>query len=123
MRFFRGIAVRAAVADDVISSIRRNGLNRDRGWLMVWEKPNNPESLFEKPDRSMDDTQGPRVKGGAGRNLLLWRRNLVCCRVCFLQTQNANRENDTPILIEIEADPEIVAIDGTRFFVWRVPAW
>jgi hypothetical protein len=66
VRFIRGIAVPASTADSVIESIFQSGLNRDKGWLMVWEKPNNPEGLFKKPDLSMDDTQGPRETAPVG---------------------------------------------------------
>jgi hypothetical protein len=78
---------------------------------MVWEKPNNPEGLFEKPDLSMDDTQGPREAAPVG----------ICfcgeesSAAVYAYERNANRENDTPILIEIEADLQIIAIDGRDF--------
>jgi hypothetical protein len=111
VRFFRGIAVPASTAETVIDSILQSGLNRDRGWPMVWEKPNNPEALFEKPDLSMDDTQGPRETAPVGI-CFCGEESSAAVYAC---ERNIHRDNDTPILIEIEADPEIVAIDGRDF--------
>jgi hypothetical protein len=111
VRFIRGIAVPASTADSVIESIFQSGLNRDKGWLMVWEKPNNPEGLFKKRDLSMDDTQGPRETAPVGI-CFCGEESSAAVYAC---ERNIHRENDTPILIEIEADPEIVAIDGRDF--------
>ena len=111
MRFFRGIAVPASTADAVINSILQNGLNRDKGWLMLWEKPKNPDDLFEKPDLSMGDTRGPRETAPVG----------ICfcgeeaSAAVYACERNIHSDDDTPILIEIEADPETVAIDGRDF--------
>jgi hypothetical protein len=111
VRFFRGIAVPTSTADTVIDSILQSGLNRDRGWPMVWERPNNPEALFEKPDLSMDDTQGPRETAPVGI-CFCGEESSAAVYAC---ERNIHRDNDTPILIEIEANPETVAIDGRDF--------
>ena len=111
MRFFRGIAVPASTADTIIDSILQNGLNRDQGWPMLWEKPNNPEGLFEKPDLSTDDTRGPRETAPVGI-CFCGEESSAAVYAC---ERNIYRNDDTPILIEIEVDPEIVAIDGRDF--------
>ena len=111
MRFFRGIAVPASKADTVIDSILQNGLNRDQGWLMLWEKPNNPESLFEKLDLSTDDTRGPRETAPVGI-CFCGEKSSAAVYSC---ERNVYRNDDTPILIEIEASSEIVAVDGRDF--------
>jgi hypothetical protein len=95
----------------VIDSILQSGLNRNQGWLMVWEKPNNREALFEKPDLSMGDTQGPRETAPVGI-CFCGEESSAAVYAC---ERNIHRDNDTPILIEIEADLEIVAIDGRDF--------
>ena len=76
-----------------------------------WDKPVDPESLFQKQDLSTSYTRGPRESAPVGTcacgdessaAIYAWERNKV-------------RENDTPILIEFEADPGIVSIDGRDF--------
>jgi hypothetical protein len=111
VRFFRGIAVPASKADSVIDSILQNGLSRDRGWPMVWEKPNNPEGLFGKLDLSTDDTRGPRETAPVGLCFCgdESSANIYACK------RNFHREDDTPLLIEIEADLDSVAVDGRDF--------
>jgi hypothetical protein len=101
----------AGHTDTVIDSILQSGLCRDQGWLMVWEKPNNPKGLFEKPDLSTDDTRGPRETAPVG----------ICfcgeesSASVYARERNVSHLNDTPILIEVEVDPENVAVDGRDF--------
>jgi hypothetical protein len=111
VRFFRGIAVPVSKADGVIDSILTNGFNGEHEKRYIWEKPSYPEALFEKSDLSTADTRGPRETAPVGicfcgdessASVYAWERNVY-------------REDDTPILIEIEAAPEIVAIDGRDF--------
>jgi hypothetical protein len=78
---------------------------------MLWEKPNNPEGLFEKPDLSTDDTRGPRETAPVGI-CFCGEESSAAVYAC---ERNVSHENDTPILIEVEADPEIAAIDGRDF--------
>jgi hypothetical protein len=111
VRFFRGIAVPASTADTIIDSILQNGLNRDQGWPMLWEKLNNPEGLFEKPDLSTDDTRGPRETAPVGI-CFCGEESSAAVYAC---ERNVSHENDTPILIEVEADLEMAAIDGRDF--------
>jgi hypothetical protein len=111
MRFFRGIAVPTAEAEDVISSISYGGLDKDHDWLMIWEKPVDPERLFQKHDLSINDTQGPRERAPVG---------ICACgdessAAVYAWERNRRPGNDTPVLIEIEADPAVVAIDGRDF--------
>jgi hypothetical protein len=111
MRFFRGIAVPAAVADDVMLSIRQSGLNGDRGQTMLWERLDNPDQLFQKKDLSIDDTRGPRDAAPVGLCFCgdESSANIYACK------RNFHREDDTPLLIEIEADLGSVAVDGRDF--------
>jgi hypothetical protein len=111
MRFFRGIAVPAVVANDVISSISCRGLDREGAKVYTWQKPTDPERLFQKQDLSRNDTQGPRESAPMG---------LCACSdelsaAVYAWERNKSAKDDTPILIEIEADPEAVAIDGNDF--------
>jgi hypothetical protein len=109
MRFFRGIAVPSVKADTVISSITRDGLDRNQGWLMLWEKPADPERLLQNVDLSMEDTRGPRASAPVG----------ICASgdeaTAAFYAWKHNCENDTPILIEFEVEPDVVAIDGRDF--------
>ena len=111
MRLYRGISVPAANADSIISAISREGLAQGVGWMMIWEKVDDPLQLLEKPDLSLTDTRGPYESlpvaicacgEPRGAELYAWVRN-------------KSKENDTPIVIEIEVDPSNVAVDGRDF--------
>ena len=111
MRFFRGIAVPAAEAESVISTISRDGLDRDRGRLMIWEPPADPKRLFEKHDLSIDDTQ-KRLEGGP---VAICACGDDASAALYAFERNMYEKDDTPILIEIEAKPADVAVDGRDF--------
>jgi hypothetical protein len=111
VRFFRGIAVPASKVENVISSISSSGLNRDGGKVYTWQRPVNSERLFQKCDLSRRDTQGSRESAPVG---------ICACgeessAAHYAWERNKVGENNTPILIEFEADPEVVAIDGNDF--------
>ena len=67
MRFFRGISVSHAIADQTIEEIRSSGLLENKStWKMSYSHPGPIEHLFAKIDLSCQDT----VNGG----LKMYRR-------------------------------------------------
>jgi len=96
--------------EDVISSILHGGLDRDRGWPMSWEKPTDPERLLRKVDLSKDDT---RPHGSAQVGICTCGDESSAA--FYAWDPNLYRENDTPVLIEFEADEPVIAIDGRDF--------
>ena len=103
MRFFRGLTVPAANVDQVLSTIRNQGLSLG--------SPGPLDVLSAKPDLS---TQATRSRDQAG-----------CPAVCacgeemgaayYTWHHDHTRENDTPIIVEFEADERTVAVDGRDF--------
>jgi hypothetical protein len=111
VRFFRGIAVPATTAQDVISSISSGGLDRNGGKVYTWEKPVDPEQLFEKNDLSTNHTRGPRETAPVS----VCACGDLASAAHYAWKHNKSGDDGTPVLIEIEVDPEIVAIDGRDF--------
>jgi hypothetical protein len=73
VRFFRGISVPTAKAENVITSISCGGLNRDDGKVYTWQRPVDSERLFQKCDLSRRDTQGSRESAPVGKRSLGYR--------------------------------------------------
>lgn len=121
MDFFRGIAVPSAAVVKTIEKIQHNGLLPDQGkWIMPYFRPDPIEALFSKDDLSFSDTRPREEEESAicacgeqeGAAYYAWKHNRTC-------------ENDTPIMIEVEADENSVAVDGRDFlyatFQWGDP--
>lgn len=111
MRFFRGIAVSADMAERTIAGIRSQGLVSGQGkWLMEHEHPGDLNALYVKPDLSLKGTS-PGIKAVAA----------VCAcgdelgAAYYACSHNLSPDNDTPILIEFEAPQSAAAVDGKDF--------
>jgi hypothetical protein len=111
MRFFRGISVSESDADQVIADITDNGLKSAGSmWRMSHERPIDPGALFQKDDLSTDDTRPeehvvPAICGCGDMDGALY----------YATRHNYSDQKNAPILIELEADLEKVAIDGRDF--------
>ncbi|MGB3273798.1 MAG: hypothetical protein WBA66_13015 [Xanthobacteraceae bacterium] len=113
MRFFRGTAVPEDKADQVITTVRNQGLARDRGesWKMEYRHPGDLDALFAKPDLSLMHTRPDSVEADPG----------VCAcgeeagAAYYACQHNRTSENTTPIVMEFEAPDEAVSIDGRDF--------
>lgn len=111
MRFFRGIAVPADQAEHTVTKICEKGLTHGQGWwLMEHEHPGDLAALFAKCDLSIDDT-----RSGS------WAVAAVCgCgdemgAAYYACNHNRSSENNTPIIIEFEAEKSVSAVDGKDF--------
>jgi hypothetical protein len=111
MRFFRGLAVPAANVDQVLSTINNQGLGLGSQWSFEYRHPGPLDALVAKPDLSTQDTRPPDEAGDPA----------VCAcgeetgAAYYAWEHNCTRENDTPIIVEFEADEDTVAIDGQDF--------
>jgi hypothetical protein len=109
MRFFRGLAVPADKANATINAIRRDGLNTRPGrWFMEHRHPGSIEDLFAKPNLSLDDT---RPENAA------WLPAICVCgdedgAAYYAWRHNRHADDDTPVMIEFEANGSHVAVDG-----------
>ena len=109
LRFYRGIAVPAASADAVTSSIQRDGLveGQGKGWDHLWSVPSDVS--LEKADLSLADTRDAD-----------WRSAVYGCGTLegaafYAWQHNRNGTNNTAILIEFEAHLDQVRVDGRDF--------
>ena len=110
LRFYRGIAVPAASAEDVVSSIRTYGLNEGQGTRTVdhlWRLTSGVS--IHKPEISLDDTRNAD-----------WRLAVCACGTLggaeyYAWEHNRSRSNDTSVLIEFESHIDHVRIDGRDF--------
>lgn len=111
MRFFRGLTVPAADVGQVISTIRSEGLSVGNQWNFEFRHPGSLDALFAKSDLSTKDTR-PHDQAGDPA---------VCAcgeemgAAYYAWQHNQTRENDTPIIVEFEADEDAIAIDGRDF--------
>ena len=111
MRFFRGIAVPAAEAQNTIATIQSIGLVSSPGRReMKYEHPGDIEALYSKPDLLRKDTR-PDVHSVPA----------VCAcgdefgGLYYACSHNLTATNDTPLLIEFNADISAVTVDGNDF--------
>ncbi len=107
MRFFRGLAVPEAKAGETVEEIRKTGLVNN-AWFWRTEHRRPLPGLLEKPDLSLEDT---RPKGMPGTPAVCACGELDGASY-YAWSHNRSSTNDTPIIIEFEADIEQVAIDG-----------
>ncbi|MCY4138633.1 MAG: hypothetical protein OXF56_10250 [Rhodobacteraceae bacterium] len=111
MRFFRGIAIPESAVEGTIARIERDGLSGSEGrWKVIHSHPGDIEFLFSKVDLSTDDT----------RNQELEIPVICACgeylgAAYYALKHNQTRENDTPIIVEFEADMSSIAVDGRDF--------
>jgi hypothetical protein len=111
MRFFRGLTVPAVNADQVLSSIRKQGLEQGSQWSFEYRHPGPLDVLFAKPDLSMSDTR-PRDQRGDPA--------ICACgdetgAAYYAWQHNRTDQNNTPIIVEFEAAEDTVSIDGRDF--------
>lgn len=113
MNFFRGIAVPAAKVDEVISTIKTQGLTRDRGefWKMEYRHPGPLDALFASPDLSLKDTRPDGVVGDPA----ICACGEVYGAAYYAWHHNRHGENTAPILMGLEVPDDAVAIDGRDF--------
>ena len=111
MRFFRGISVPEAVTKSTIAQIERDGLSGGEGkWRVIYSHPGDIELLFSKSNLSTDDTRNQELE-----------TSVICAcgeylgAAYYALNHNRTAENDTPIVIEFEADLSSVAVDGRDF--------
>jgi hypothetical protein len=110
MRFYRGISVPASAVQTTITSISVNGLTGIEGWWgMDYLHPGPLDRLFQKLDLTITDTRTSQAAAGvcacgeeSGAAYYAWHHN-------------RGKEDTTPIMMEIEADENLVAIDGRDF--------
>ena len=96
LRLFRGLAVPSEHAEAVKADIRTNGLEADRGhWRMIWDPPGE--------DAVSDDEELLAVCACGDFDSAAY----------YAYRHNRSRANDTPLVIEFEADT--VAVDGRDF--------
>lgn len=111
MRFFRGMAVPASRVDEVLSTITKDGLDLGRSWHMEYRHPGPLHELFAKTDLSVRDTR-PKDQEGCPA---------VCAcgeelgAACYAWEHNCTGDDDTPIMVEFEAEQDAVAVDGRDF--------
>ena len=112
MRFFRGLSVKASELDSVVSTISATGLKEgDGGWLMRQLRPGPIEELFCKTGLSTAHTRGPTA---------LERPAVCACgeldgATYYAWRHNRTGENDTPVIVQFDAEPEMVSVDGRDF--------
>jgi hypothetical protein len=111
MRFFRGLTVPAPDVEQVLSTIRGQGLSQGNQWSFEYRHPGPLDELFAKPDLSTADT---RQRDQAG-NPAVCACGEEMGAAYYAWQHNRTRENDTPILVEFEADEDTVVIDGRDF--------
>ena len=113
MRFFRGIAVPEDKADQVVTTIKSQGLARDRGesWKMEFRHPGDLDALFAKPHLSLEDTRPDRAEANPG----------VCAcgeetgAAYYAWQHNRKGENTAPVITEFDVPVDAVSIDGRDF--------
>ncbi|WP_191060533.1 hypothetical protein [Geminicoccus harenae] len=113
MRLFRGIAVPEDKVEQVITTIKVQGLVRGMGknWQMEFRHPGDLDALFAKTDLSLVDTRPDGVQVDFG----------VCAcgeemgAAYYAWQHNRTVENTTPIIIEFDAPDDAVSIDGSDF--------
>lgn len=111
MRFFRGLTVPAENAERVRSTIESQGLGLGSQWSFEYRHPGSLDALFAKHDFSTQDTR-PTNQAGVPA---------VCAcgeemgAAYYAWKHNRTRENDTPIIVEFEADADVVAVDSRDF--------
>ena len=110
MRFFRGIAVAATEAENTIATIRSKGLVAGQGISMSHERPYDITALHLKRALSTRDTRPGTQSVPA-----------VCAcgdksgGVYYACSHNLTPTNDTPLLIEFDAEMSAVAVNGSDF--------
>ena len=111
MRFFRGISVPESVAESTITRIERVGLTGSEGkWKIIYSHPGDIEHLFSKGDLTTDDTRDQEME-----------TPVICAcgeyggAAYYALKHNRTQENNTPILVEFEADVNSIAVDGRDF--------
>ena len=113
MRLFRGIAVPKDKADQVITTIKNQGLARDRGWTwkMEFRHPGDLDALFAKADLSLKDTR----PDGAQSDLGVCACGEETSAAYYAWQHNRTVENTTPIIMEFDMPDDAVSIDGRDF--------
>lgn len=112
MRFFRGIAIPSAAAEATILSIQRNGLLEGQGkWRMSYAHPGPLDALFAKDDLSTNDT---RPKNGKSLPAVCACGELEGA-IHYACKHNRTARDNTPVIVEFEADSESVSVDGRDF--------
>ena len=110
LRLYRGIAVPAASAGDVTAAILRNGLVEGQGTWRIDQLCRVPSDISpEKADLCLEDTRDAD-----------WRSAVCACGTLegaayYAWQHNRSETDDTPILIEFEADLGRVRVDGRDF--------
>ena len=98
LRFFRGLAVPSKQADAVEEHIKANGLGADRGWWrMIWDPPG---------DERVPGQEEPLAVCACGD---------FDSGAYYACQHNRSGARNTPILVEFEAAPVEVAVDGRDF--------
>ena len=113
MRFFRGISVPAKVSQQTVDEISTYGLvahSPKARWKAQHEILTEIHELRSKPDLSTNDTRDEANEIDA----------IYACgdedgALYYANSHNKSLENNTPIIIEFEAPPSSVIIDGRDF--------
>ena len=111
LRLYRGIAVPTTSVGETISLITENGLTEGPSFWKMEQNWGLPiDALVNKVDLSTSDTQPesafrPAICASGtveGASYYAWRHN-------------RNRRDDTPILVEFDAQLDQVVVDGRDF--------
>ncbi len=107
MRFYRGLTVPADNAVTTVAEIKERGLITNN-WSWRTEHHRPVSGLLDKHELSLDDTRPKDVT---------WTPAVCACgdldgASYYAWSHNQTNTNNTPIIIEFEAELEQVAIDG-----------
>lgn len=111
MKFLRGIAVSGNIVEEVIATIKQQGLHRDCGKVFLWSPPHDAEALFSKSDLSEEDTRCLQIEGSVGHCFT----GDEATAAFYAREHNRSRENSIPVMIQIQAKLETVRVDGNDF--------
>ena len=112
MRFYRGIAVPAHTATDVVAKIRDDGLSPgDGAWKM---------NFYDLKPQLSELWQRPLISTAYTRHENAMPSWACACAdkssaIFYATEKNLTTENNTPILISFDADLRDVIIDGRDF--------
>lgn len=111
MRFFRGLAVPEYKSRQVVKKIMTHGLSQGKNWSFEYTRIADIERLFVQKNLSIKHTRDSSQPGFPA----------VCASgnelgaAHYAWHHNRNSQDDTPVIVEFEADPLCVEIDGRDF--------
>jgi len=124
LTLFRGIAVPASRSEDITRSILANGIRGDEGgWRIPWVSVRPQlDALFRKQDLAIKDTRPTSPNEDASRTVCACGDRDGAAFYALEHNRHTGRD-ETPLVIEIVAPAESVAVDGRDFLYTCFQLW